>query len=300
MGKLLLSLHLFLLFPALLFGSVWSSNAIGQKLFEKEVQDNKGWERVDGDGVSTLYFNGEVENVRTEYPDGYEEKGREESIRYFFGENGELIRKIIKRDSGIEEYNYYYTGSLLSSFSRSIDSVVVENNEYIRTPDGVVLAIKKNGNPMYFSESAIYEMVEGTLETFLMEEEEEKSEKIWNEDGGYSEEKKEDGVIVTYIYDGNGRLIEKKRELSVVTYSYDEDGSLKETIEENTEGRIKTEYIDGKVSSIYSYDSSLAIKSVRKPLPDGTFEETRYIDGVPRYIFHFDRDGERILEAIGL
>lgn len=300
MGKHLFSLPFFLLFPALLFGSVWNSNALGQKLSIKEAQDGTGWERVDSEGVSTLYYNGDVEKIRTEYPDGYEEKSGDESVRYFFGEEGELIRKIIKRVSGIEEYNYFYSGSLLSSFSRSVDSIVVENTEYIRTPDGVVLALIKNGNPMYFSTSAIYEMVDGSLETFTMEEEEEKREKVWNDDGGYSENKKEDGVLFTYTYDGNGRLVEKKSELSLITYSYSEDGSLKETQEENSEGKIKTEYINGKLSAIYSYTSSLVLKSIRKPLSDGTYEETRYIDGVPRYIFHFDRDGERILEARGL
>ncbi len=300
MGKHLFSLPFFLLFPALLFGSVWNSNALGQKLSIKEAQDGIGWERVDSEGVSTLYYNGDVEKIRTEYPDGYEEKSGDESVRYFFGEEGELIRKIIKSVSGIEEYNYFYSGPLLSSFSRSVDSVVVENTEYIRTPDGVVLALIKNGNPMYFSTSAIYEMVDGSLETFTMEEEEEKREKVWNDDGGYSENKKEDGVLFTYTYDGNGRLVEKKSELSLITYSYSEDGSLKETQEENSEGKIKTEYINGKLSAIYSYTSSLVLKSIRKPLSDGTYEETRYIDGVPRYIFHFDRDGERILEARGL
>ena len=300
MGKHLFSLPFFLLFPALLFGSVWNSNALGQKLSIKEAQDGIGWERVDSEGVSTLYYNGNVEKIRTEYPDGYEEKSGDESVRYFFGEEGELIRKIIKSVSGIEEYNYFYSGSLLSSFSRSVDAIVVENTEYIRTPDGVVLALIKNGNPMYFSTSAIYEMVDGSLETFTMEEEEEKREKVWNDDGGYSENKKEGGVLFTYSYDGNGRLVEKKSELSLITYSYSEDGSLKETQEENSEGRIKTEYKNGKLSAIYSYTSSLVLKSIRKPLSDGTYEETRYIDGVPRYIFHFDRDGERILEARGL
>ena len=133
-----------------------------------------------------------------------------------------------------------------------------------------------------------------------MKEEEEKSEKLWNDDGEYTEDKKEDGVVVTYSYDGNGRLVEKKCDIFRITYTYREDGSLKESLEENSEGKTKTEYINGKLSAIYSYTSSLVLKSIRKPLIDGTYEETRYIDGVPRYIFHFDRDGERILEARGL
>ena len=81
MGKHLLFLPFFLLFPALLFGSVWNSNVLGQKLSIKEAQEGIGWERVDSEGVSTLYFNGWVAKARTADPDVYEEQRGEESVR---------------------------------------------------------------------------------------------------------------------------------------------------------------------------------------------------------------------------
>lgn len=300
MGKALFSLPFFFLFPALLFGSVWNSNALGQKLSEKESLEKIGWERVEEEGKITLYHNGIVEKTRTEFFDGYEENTEEENTRFFFDENGNLIRKIVTSLNGSEEYNYFYSDSLLSSFTRSVDSVVVEKCEYLRTPEGVVLALIKNENPIYFTEDRVYEVIDGTLETFLFEEEEESSERVWGDDGSYKETKKENGETVEYSYDGNGRLVEKKGESFIITYSYDTSGSMSESTEENSDGTIKTEYVNGKVASISTYTTSLLLKSVRKPLSDGTYEETRYIDGVPRYVFHFDRDGERILEARGL
>ncbi|MCI7607373.1 MAG: hypothetical protein MSS69_11545 [Spirochaetales bacterium] len=300
MGKALFSLPFFFLFPALLFGSVWNSNALGQKLSEKESLEKIGWERVEEEGKITLYHNGIVEKTRTEFFDGYEENTEEENTRFFFDENGNLIRKIVTSLNGSEEYNYFYSDSLLSSFTRSVDSVVVEKCEYLRTPEGVVLALIKNENPIYFTEDRVYEVIDGTLETFLFEEEEESSERVWGDDGSYKETKKENGETVEYSYDGNGRLVEKKGESFIITYSYDTSGSMSESTEENSDGTIKTEYVNGKVASISTYTTSSLLKSVRKPLSDGTYEETRYIDGVPRYVFHFDRDGERILEARGL
>ena len=277
MGKALFSLPFFFLFPALLFGSVWNSNALGQKLSEKESLEKIGWERVEEEGKITLYHNGIVEKTRTEFFDGYEENTEEENTRFFFDENGNLIRKIVTSLNGSEEYNYFYSDSLLSSFTRSVDE-----------------------NPIYFTEDRVYEVIDGTLETFLFEEEEESSERVWGDDGSYKETKKENGETVEYSYDGNGRLVEKKGESFIITYSYDTSGSMSESTEENSDGTIKTEYVNGKVASISTYTTSSLLKSVRKPLSDGTYEETRYIDGVPRYVFHFDRDGERILEARGL
>ena len=74
MKKALLFLPFSLLFPALLFGSVWNSNALGQKISAKERIEGVGWERVDEGDVSTLYYEGKVEKTRMTLKDGYEEK----------------------------------------------------------------------------------------------------------------------------------------------------------------------------------------------------------------------------------
>lgn len=299
MKKNHLSLLFLVLLPTLLFGSVWNSNALGQKLSIKETKENIGWEREEEGDVTTLYYNGKVEKTRTEYPDGYQEWTESESVRFFYNEMGNMTRKIITRGDEREEYNYFYSDSLLTSFSHSIDSVVVEKCEYLRTPEGVVLALVRNGNPVYFSNGRVYEMVEGQLETFSFMEEEE-SEREWLENGGYSEKRLENGESVVYTYDGNGRLVEKKGNNSIMSFFYDNDGSLIETTEENEKEIIKSNYYKGKVLTVSTYSLSGEIKRVRKSLSDGTYSETRYIDSIPRYVFHIDRDGERILEAKGL
>ena len=300
MKKALLFLPFSLLFPALLFGSVWNSNALGQKISAKERIEGVGWERVDEGDVSTLYYEGKVEKTRMTLKDGYEEKSESESLRIFINEEGDIVRKVLESEKGSEEYNYFYSSSLLSGYTYSLDGAVVETCEYLRTPDGVVLGLVKDKNPIFFSGDRVYEMVDGSLETFFMDEEEKERDIEWKEDGGYIEVKRENGGSVEYTYDGNGRLVSKESPDSLILYFYNSEGSLIKTREERKDEIWETEYRDGKVYSTSIYDPSLLLKSVRVTLSDGTYEETRYIDGVKRYVFHLDKDGERILEAHGL
>ena len=300
MKKALLFLPVSLLFPALLFGSVWNSNALGQKISAKERIEGVGWERVDEGDVATLYYEGKVEKTRMTLKDGYEEKSESESLRIFINEDGDIVRKVLESEKGSEEYNYFYSSSLLSGYTYSLDGAVVETCEYLRTPDGVVLGLVKDKNPIFFSGDRVYEMVDGSLETFFMDEEEKERNIEWKEDGGYIEVKRENGGSVEYTYDGNGRLVSKESPDSLISYFYNSEGSLIKTREERKDEIWETEYRDGKVYSTSIYDLSFLLKSVRVTLSDGTYEETRYIDGVKRYVFHLDKDGERILEARGL
>ena len=188
----------------------------------------------------------------------------------------------------------------MSGYTYSLDGAVVETCEYLRTPDGVVLGLIKDKNPIFFSGDRVYEMVDGSLETFFIDEEEKERNIEWKEDGGYTEVKRENGGSVEYTYDGNGRLVSKESPDSLISYFYSSEGSLIKTREERKDEIWETEYRDGKVYSTSIYDPSFLLKSVRVTLSDGTYEETRYIDGVKRYVFHLDKDGERILEARGL
>ena len=300
MKKALLFLPFSLLFPALLFGSVWNSNALGQKISEKERIEGVGWERVDEGDVSTLYYEGKVEKTRMTLKDGYEEKSESESLRIFINEEGDIVRKVLESEKGSEEYNFFYSSSLLSGYTYSLDGAVVETCEYLRTPDGVVLGLIKDKNPIFFSGDRVYEMVDGSLETFFMDEEEKERNIEWKEDGGYIEVKRENGGSVEYTYDGNGRLMSKESPDSLISYFYNSEGSLIKTREERKDEILETEYRDGKVYSTSIYDLSFLLKSVRVTLSDGTYEEIRYIDDVQRYVFHLDKDGERNLEDRGL
>ena len=243
MKKALLFLPVSLLFPALLFGSVWNSNALGQKISAKERIEGVGWERVDEGDVSTLYYEGKVEKTRMTLKDGYEEKSESESLRIFINEEGHIVRKILESEKGSEEYNYFYSSSLLSGYTYSLDGAVVETCEYLRTPDGVVLGLIKDKNPIFFSGDRVYEMVDGSLETFFMDEEEKERNIEWKEDGGYIEVKRENGGSVEYTYDGNGRLVSKESPDSLISYFYSSEGSLIKTREER-KNEIKERIIE--------------------------------------------------------
>ena len=243
MKKALLFLPFSLLFPALLFGSVWNSNALGQKISAKERIEGVGWERVDEGDVSTLYYEGKVEKTRMTLKDGYEEKSESESLRIFINEEGDIVRKVLESEKGSEEYNYFYSSSLLSGYTYSLDGAVVETCEYLRTPDGVVLGLVKDKNPIFFSGDRVYEMVDGSLETFFIDEEEKERDIEWKEDGGYIEVKRENGGSVEYTYDGNGRLVSKESPDSLISYFYSSEGSLIKTREER-KNEIKERIIE--------------------------------------------------------
>ncbi len=115
-------------------------------------------------------------------------------------------------------------------------------------------------------------------------------------DGGYTE--KLGDLIRTY--DGNGRLVKEEVGGSSTTYSYGDGGRLAAVRTEDNTSILVTEYVDGKASRTLEYDAKEVLKTISTVLADGTIEEIRYVDGVPRYRFVFDRDGKRVREASGL
>ena len=110
----------------------------------------------------------------------------------------------------------------------------------------------------------------------------------------------EDGSEIISTYDGNGRLMRKEKGDETYEYSYSPEGLIeKETITSSSSSTITT-YENGKRTVTEVFTSDGQIKERKEYLGDGTFLLTRYIDGKERYIFHLDKDGERILEARGL
>ena len=110
-------------------------------------------------------------------------------------------------------------------------------------------------------------------------------------------ENKEDGYRK---YDGNGRLVEAKDEESTTTYTYSPEGALTSSLTLKAGKTIETTYVNSAPSVVVTRNENGDIEKKRVTLSDGTFEETRYLEGKPRYVFHLDKDGERILEARGL
>ncbi|MBQ0070938.1 MAG: hypothetical protein KBS81_03645 [Spirochaetales bacterium] len=298
-------LSLFLLFLVVLslaaYSAVYRSNGLGQKLEAKESLENLGFELLVQDDTETLYEGGVPSFVLTRLADGYEKKQGDLTERVFTDEKGKPQRRILTTSEKTEEYNYFYEDRLLSSYNYSLDGEVLRTVRYLRTKEGTLLGFEDEEGLTYLSSRFfVYEedgkavlvdpFQEDTVEALperLVEE---------NPDGGYTEILGEK----SRTYDGNGRLVEEKETEKRILYSYGEDGGLVSIRTEESSSILVTEYVDGKAARTLEYDEREVLKTISTILPDGTIEEIRYVDGVPRYRFVFDRDGKRVREASGL
>lgn len=290
-----------LLISFLLSAETWQSNALGQKLRFKESLDGKGWEREDEGDETRLFLDGEVIFSRASFPWGYECLSDGVRTRVIYSEKGDVERRIEESEGSIREWNYFYSGSLLSSYTLSIDGQVVEIVEYYRSPDGTLLGYRRGEDDTYFLPERMVFSLDGETVVQEYEEVEKADERVWNDDGSSSSSTTIDGVESTIFYDAYGRLIRKESDESITEYTYDPSGLLdRETTISSSGESLTITYVDNRAREMeWRNEKGVTVKK-RIALGDGTFEETRFVDGVPRYVFLLDRDGERILEARGL
>ena len=185
------------------FCAVWSSNALGQLLEEKDSLSFAGWEREEKENLAILYFDGKEMWRKETLEDG--ERILEENVetRLFFSEDGRILRKTVDDGENFAEYNYNYSSSLsISSSTLSLDGVVVERVSYTLSPDGVLLSMEKDGNPIYFTQDRMVRSGEDGVESYLYSEDND-GDVEWLESGGY----RENTPSGYKEYDGNGRLI---------------------------------------------------------------------------------------------
>lgn len=296
-GALILML---LLFPSFLFAEVWDSNPIGQKVAKKEGLENVGWEKVEEGTVSTLYLDGKPVSVRTEYDWGYEQKEDGTLLRVILDEEGRLERKILEKDGKKEEYSYYYSSGIPVSSSLSVDSTVIKVTTYDFSSDGVLLGYGDGEDRTYITGERMVLSRLGELETIEKDGSLGEKEIQWLEGGGYTEKTIEEEREILSTYDSNGRLIKKETGEETYEYSYSSLGLLERETLYSSGSLTVTTYENGKKTVTEVFTSDGQIKERKEYLGDGTFLLTRYIDGKERYIFHLDKDGERILEARGL
>ena len=291
---LLLSILLLSAFSA--FGAgYWWSNALGQLVSEKDSFSGTGWELKKEENASTLFLDGKEVWRKETLPDGERKVEGNLETRIYLYPDGRIKSKI--EDDGVRkvEYNYNYSSSLtISSSTISVDGVVEERLEYITSPDGILLLVEKNGNPIYFSRDRMVVAEDGIVSSYLYEEKEE-SDTTWLDDGGYVENK-EGGYRK---YDGNGRLVEAKDEESTTTYTYSPEGALTSSLTLKAGKTIETTYVNSAPSVVVTRNENGDIEKKRVTLSDGTFEETRYLEGKPRYRYQPDKYGERIQAGRG-
>ncbi len=147
---------LFLTISFSLFSASYKSNALGQKLELVDTLMGVGWEKTEEEGTHTLYLDGVVQSTRIEYSDGYEVVEENQSERVFLDSEGKIIRKIITTEAGVKEYNYFYDGKRLISYTYSENDELIKKVDYIFT-SSTLASISGSNKGFFLSEYYVYD-----------------------------------------------------------------------------------------------------------------------------------------------
>lgn len=286
---------LFLFSLTSVFSDVFDSNELFQRLSDKSELTSSGWELVSSPDRDVLYLDGEIQGEKVYYPDGYEKISEERSERIFSDKDGNVVRRIIKERDKTEEFNYFYTDGVLSSYTYALDAKLVKKINYIDAR-GRLVALSGDKSAYLTEESVVYRDANGKAVAITTSDlKPVDSSQSMNEDGSLSEIV--DGVL--YTYSSNGRLESKEGDGFSVKYIYSEDGAL-----------ISMQTIRGDIKTIDEFKASIkekttefksgTIECVRTYPEEGIVEEIRYLSGKPRYRMIFDMDGKRLKEVLPL
>lgn len=285
-------LFLILLFVPL-FSAVYSSNELGQKKEKIESVPTSGWATEVNENEEILYRDGIVVKkiTTTSLTTTIKEGEREESI--IRNEEGLIERRIIRDGERSEEYNYFYSGNILTGYNYSLDATLIEKVEYITDEDGLLLCYRVKDKGVYITnEAAVNE--DGRKVALLSSNGREETITRESEDGGYIETR----GGVEYTYNNNGRLVKEESGGNLIEYTYSDDGTLIRKKETGEDGVYITDYGEREVVSFFREDATKVYERFTRD--DGTIEETRYVNGKAKYLFVYDRDGRRIMEARAL
>lgn len=286
-------LFLILLFVPL-FSAVYSSNELAQKKDELESVPSSGWAVEVNGNEETLYRDGTVvkTTTTTSLTTTIKEGEREESI--IRNDEGLIERRIIRDGEESEEYNYFYSDNVLTGYNYSLDSTLIEKVEYITDEDGLLLYYRVKDKGVYITNEAAVNEDGRKVSLLSSKGREETTITRESEDGGYIETR----GGVEYTYDNNGRLVKEESDSSLIEYTYSDDGTLIRKKETGEGGVYVTEYGERETVSFFKEDGTKVYDRFTRD--DGTIEETRYVNGKAEYLFIYDRDGRRIMEARAL
>ncbi len=293
--RLFILVSAFFLFTLSLYASYYVSNELGQKKGSASSISDGEWILSCGGNTEILYHYGEEVSRKVTSSSGWTKKtsdGREEKV--FLNGDGNIERRIVSESDGSSgEYNYIYSGTLLTGYNYSRNGELVEKVEYTTTSSGTLLYYRVKDEGIYISDDYfVYEGGESiSLGAFSFSDD---TASEATEGGGYIERK--DGV--EREYDSSGRLIRETTDSSRTEYTYLSDGTLSGKREEREDGIYVTSYTDGEVLTRYTPEGGKI--SERRILDDGTTEEKRFVNGEAKYLFIYDTDGRRIKEARAL
>lgn len=286
---------IFLAISTLNASEFYSSNELMQKKSQIEAISGNGWELEISDNEESLFLDGSLHSSKTYHNDGYEIVRPESKERIFLNDDGLIERKIITTGDGSEEYNYFYTDGVLSSYNLSVNSEVERVVNYVTSREGRLLSFE-SGEMRYLSPEFFVYTFDGSSVRLASEEEvEAESEMLPLEDGGYKRTVGE----TTFTYSPEGRLILEESLDKAIFYTYGEDGSLRERKSDiglNSEIEV---YSNGVLEKTVYLESGVIVRELY-PLDSGESYELRFMDGKAQYKILYDKDGKRVKEIVKL
>ena len=290
---------LIILFIALSFSlnaEIYKSNALSHKLEREEELLSVGWELLQENDKEILYLDGNIESTKNYLSDGYEII-KDNYYERVFVDNGNIIRKLIE-DKGVnKEYNYFYSGNKLTSYTYSENEELVKKIDYLKAGKDLV-GISGTARGFFLSEYYTYDSADGAYMINIPKEFEEvkPASEYTSLDNGILEEKR-DGII--YHYNQLGRLIEEIGEDYKLEYFYSDSGEL-ERLERTIGDRKEIEYYNQSLLLKTAYLENGIMTKERSVLAGGDIEEIRYISGIARYRLLFYPNGKRLKEVVAL
>lgn len=291
---------LIILFIALSFSlnaGIYKSNALSQGLDIEDELLSVGWELSKDNDKEILYLDGNIESTKNYLSDGYEITKSNYYERVFVDSAGNIIRKLIEDNGITKEYNYFYSGNKLTSYTYSENNELIKKVDYLKVGKDLV-AISGTTRVFFLSEYYTYNSADGAYTINIPKEFEDVKpvSEYTTLDSGILEEKR-DGII--YHYNQLGRLIEEIGEDYKLDYFYSDSGDL-ERIERTIGDRKEIEYYSQSMLSKTAYYENGTMTKERRVLSSGDIEEIRYISGIARYRLLFYPNGKRLKEVVAL
>lgn len=284
-----------------LSAAVFNSNAVGQKLEEKEAFEGYSYELITGENVTEFYEDGELVWRRSDAEGSriveegdltvvtqYDEKGRplseftyaENSAiekRYEYSDDGILSQIITLKDGQIETLTIYNfsTLSLLSSVKVNGEQSYFSSSSYTFTDEGNVVIVdnypnyqvRRGEEEVSYDDEGNLTVISGTRETRY----------------------RLDGQIASQI-----ERNEEGEAILSIEWEYDDEGELVRISTTRGEEREVAIYEDGKEALIEFYRAGLLVRT-RCDNEDGTIREIEMRYGKPFAAITYDVDGLRVL-----
>lgn len=303
------TLAILFLGQSLLFGAVYSSNALMQTLEILPQAPSEGYYIITDGSTDTLYLDGE--SVCTLTRSGDTEIRSDASgvtTRVF---DGDRLVSVTGPDGEEKRYEYSDDG-ILERVTTYSDGQAVRVIQYSYTPQTGLSAVIDlsdasasfySGTEMTYRDGETVRVVDSLrlqdgMRAGLIPETE---GSIFSSEDGHTVTEPWEGNVRVSVYDAAWKLTEQRIEdssgnvLSSSEYTYDENGNRASLTEISADERRVMKYTDGVLSSMEVYRADELAGSYDYSGPE--IRETRYRNGRPWAEVTYDSDGIRVLDV---